>query len=88
MTALIIIILLLVVIVVILSLTIFFYTKKSVFFNDKEKKYITFVINVFKEYGDELGIQSKKDHQKLVDELEKIKSKHFNEKPIKKEIKN
>ena len=29
----------------------------------------------FKEYGDDLGIQSKEQHEKLVEELEKIKTK-------------
>ena len=36
-----------------------------------------FVIDIFEQYGDDLGIQSKEQHQKLVEELEKIKKKYF-----------
>ena len=49
--------------------------KKSVYLSDKEKEFITFVIDIFSEYGDDLGIQSKQQHKKLVEELEKIKKK-------------
>lgn len=48
------------------------------YISDKEKEFIIFVIDVFKDYGDDLGIQSKEQHVKLVEELEKIKNKHFN----------
>ena len=51
--------------------------KKSTYLSDKEKEFIVFVMDIFKEYGDDLGIQSKDQHEKLVDELEKIKKKHL-----------
>ena len=68
--------------VLFLSLAIYYFLKKGVFISDKEKEFIVFVIDIFEQYGDDLGIQSKEQHQKLVDELEKIKNKYFN---IKKE---
>lgn len=69
---------LLTVIVLILSLAIYYFLKKGAFISDKEKDFIVFVIDIFEQYGDDLGIQSKEQHKKLVDELEKIKKKHFN----------
>jgi hypothetical protein len=68
---------LLTVIVLFLALALYYFAKKSVYLSDKEKEFIIFVIDIFKEYGDDLGIQSKEQHKKLVDELEKIKSKYF-----------
>ena len=68
--------------VLFLSLAIYHFLKKGIFISDKEKEFIVFVIDIFEQYGDDLGIQSKEQHKKLVDELEKIKNKYFN---IKKE---
>ena len=64
--------------VLFLSLAIYYFLKKGVFISDKEKEFIVFVIDIFEQYGDDLGIQSKEQHKKLVDELEKIKNKYFN----------
>ena len=64
---------LLVVIVFLLSMALYRFTKKSIYLSDKEKEFIIFVMDIFKEYGDDLGVQSKDQHQKLVEELEKIK---------------
>jgi hypothetical protein len=64
--------------VLFLSLAIYYFLKKGIFISDKEKEFIIFVIDIFEQYGDDLGIQSKEQHQKLVDELEKIKNKYFN----------
>lgn len=63
-----------------LVLTIFRLLKKTNYFSDKEKEFIYFVIDIFKDYGDELGIQSKEQHEKLVKELTKIKDKLNGEK--------
>jgi len=68
-----IVIVLLVVIVFLLSMALYRFTKKSIYLSDKEKEFIIFVMDIFKEYGDDLGVQSKDQHQKLVEELEKIK---------------
>jgi hypothetical protein len=59
-------------------MTIYQFLKKGAFISDKEKEFIIFVIDIFEQYGDDLGVQSKEQHKKLVDELEKIKQKHFN----------
>lgn len=80
MTILYIIILLLVVIIFLLSSGLYHFAKKSTYISDKEKEFIVFVIDIFEHYGDDLGIQSKEQHKKLVEELEKIKKKHFGKK--------
>jgi hypothetical protein len=72
-----IIIVLLIAIILFLSLAILFLIKKGFYVSDKEKEFIVFVIDVFEQYGDELGIQSKEQHKKLTEELEKIKSKYL-----------
>jgi hypothetical protein len=65
----------LVIIILLLSLSIFYFIKKNIYFSNKEKEFIIFVIDIFKNYGDDLGIQTKEQHEKLVNELEKIKNK-------------
>lgn len=72
-----IVILLLVVIVLLLVMTLYLFAKKSTYLSSKEKEFIVFVIDIFKDYGDDLGIQTKDQHKKLVEELEKIKNKHL-----------
>ena len=64
-------------IILFLSLALYLFAKKGTFITDKEKEFIIFVIDIFSQYGDDLGIQSKEQHKKLVEELEKIKNKHF-----------
>ena len=56
-------------------MALYLFAKKSIYLYEKEKEFIIFVIDIFKEYGDDLGIQSKDQHKKLVEELEKIKNK-------------
>lgn len=70
------------VVLILLAITVFLLAgslylliKKSTYLSDKEKNFITFVIDIFAEYGDDLGIQSKDQHEKLVEELNKIKKK-------------
>jgi hypothetical protein len=77
MTILYILIVLLTAIILFLSLALYQFSKKSAYISDKEKEFIVFVIDIFEQYGDDLGIQSKEQHKKLVEELEKIKNKHF-----------
>ena len=71
---------LLVVIVLLLSSALYYLIKRGVYISDKEKEFIVFVIDIFEEYGDDLGIQSKEQHKKLCEELEKIKNKYFKKK--------
>ena len=72
------IIILLIVVIIVLVGTQRILIKKSTYLSDKEKEFVIFVIDIFSEYGDDLGIQSKEQHEKLVTELEKIKKKHLN----------
>ena len=69
------IILLLIIIVLLLSLGLFFFIKKNLYLSDKEIEFIIFVIDIYEQYSDDLGIQSKEQHKKLVLELNKIKKK-------------
>jgi hypothetical protein len=75
MTILYIAITLLTVAVFLLASALFRFSRKSTYFSGKEKEFITFVIDIFEQYGDDLGVQSKEQHKKLVEELEKIKKK-------------
>ena len=43
----------------------------------REREFIAFVIDIFMEYGDDLGIQTKEEHKKLSDQLQKIKEKYL-----------
>ena len=70
-----IVILSLVVIVGLLAIALYRFSKKSIYLSDKEKEFIVFVMDIFTEYGDDLGVQSKDQHEKLVEELDKIKTK-------------
>ena len=72
-----IVILLLVVIIALLAVALYLFAKKSTYISDKEKEFIVFVIDIFSEYGDDLDVQSKDQHEKLVEELNKIKTKHL-----------
>jgi hypothetical protein len=77
MTILYILIVLLVTIILFLSLAFYLLLKKGAFISDKEKEFIVFVIDIFIQYGDDLGIQSKEEHEKITAELNKIKDKYF-----------
>jgi hypothetical protein len=70
-------IILLATIILFLALALYWFSKKSIHVSDKEKEFIVFVIDVFRDYGDDLGVQSKEQHKKLCEELEKIKNKYF-----------
>ena len=62
-------------IIVLLSTSVYYFIKKSIYLSDKEKEFIIFTMDIFIEYGEDLGIQSKEQHEKLVEELNKIKEK-------------
>jgi len=68
---------LLIIAVLLLALALYHLAKRGAYISDKEKEFIVFVIDIFIEYGDDLGIQSKSQHKKLVEELQKIKTKYF-----------
>lgn len=67
----------LIIIIFLLVLILYLIVRKTTYLSDKEKKFIVFVIEIFQQYGDDLGIQSKEQHEKLVEELEKIKKKYI-----------
>lgn len=69
------IIVLLIIIILLLSIGLLFFLKKSIYLSDKDKDFIKFVIDIYQEYSDDLGIQSKEQHEILVKELNKIKKK-------------
>ena len=71
-------IILLLVIILLLSFALYQFSKKGIYLSDKEKEYLIFTINIFEQYSEELGIQTKEQHKKLCDELERIKNKHLN----------
>lgn len=71
------IIIILAIVILFLSSTLYYLMKKNTFISDKEKDFVVFVIDMYIKYADELKINSKEQHEKLVEELEKIKNKHF-----------
>jgi len=77
MVVLYILLILMAIIILLLSLALYHFIKKTAYLSDKEKEFIVFVIDIFTQYGDDLGIQSKEQHKKLAEELEKIKTKYF-----------
>ncbi len=69
------IILLLVVIISILSYSIMKIIKNTLYLSDKEKDMIKFSIDMYVDYGEEIGITDEKQHPIIIDELGKIKDK-------------
>lgn len=75
MTFLYILIVLLLIIIILLSIAILFLIKKALYLSDKEKEFIFFVMEMYIQYATELNIHSKDKHDKIVDELNKIRKK-------------
>lgn len=75
MTILYVIITLLIIIILLLSMGLLFFIKKTIYLSDKDKEFIIFVMDIYEQYSDDLGIQSKEQHEKLVKELNRIKDK-------------
>lgn len=71
------IILILVLIVLILALALSFFIKKNIYITDKEKEFIVFTINMYIEHFADLKLTTKEQHDKVCNELKKIKTKHF-----------
>ena len=65
------------IVVFLLALALYGILKRGTYISDKEKEFILFTIDIYIQYGSELGIQSIEQHKKLCEELEKIKNKHF-----------
>jgi competence protein ComGC len=60
-----------------LALALYFFIRKNIYISDKEKEFIVFVINMYIKHFGDLELTSKEQHTKLIEELEKIKNKHF-----------
>jgi hypothetical protein len=73
----IIVIILLSIAVVALALTLLFFVRKSVYIPDKDKEFIEFTIDMYIQYAEDLKINSPTQHKKIVEQLEKIKTKYF-----------
>lgn len=70
-------ILLLIVVIFFLARALYLFGKKGIFLSKKEKDFIIFVIDMYIQYAEDLEINSKEQHDKIVEELNKIKNKHF-----------
>lgn len=68
----------LLIIILLLSIALVYITKNMVFFTKKEKDFINFTIDVYSDFGEELGVESKEEHDKLVTILKDIQKKHLN----------
>ena len=75
MTILYVVIVLLIIIILLLSIALLFFIRKSIYLSDKDKEFIFFVMDIYEQYSDDLGIESKEQHEILVKELNKIKDK-------------
>lgn len=72
-----IVIILLIVIVLLLSITLFVVIKKATYLSKKQKEFITFAIDMYIDYSEELNITSEGQHDIIVSNLKEIKEKHI-----------
>jgi hypothetical protein len=63
-------------IVLLLSIGILRIVKKATFMSDKDKEFLEFTISMYINYAKELNIQSPKQHDIIVNELEKIRKRY------------
>lgn len=63
--------------ILLLALALYFFIKKSTYISDKDKEFIEFTIDMYIQYAEELNIYSPKQHKKIVEQLERIKSKYL-----------
>lgn len=73
----IIIIVVLLVVAILLSIALVRITKNMVYLTEKEKDFINFTIDIYINFGEELGVESKEEHDRLVEILKKIQDKHL-----------
>ena len=72
-----IVIILLIVIVLLLSITLYVVIKKATYLSKKQKEFITFAIDMYIDYSEELDITSKSQHDIIVQNLKEIKEKQI-----------
>lgn len=70
------------ILIIILALTILLLTiallrviKKATYLSDKEKDIVKFSIDMYIDYGEEIGITDEKQHPIIVEELNSVKKK-------------
>lgn len=71
------IIVVLLIVVLLLSVALVYITKNMTYFTDKEKDFVNFTIDIYADFGEELGVESIEEHNKLVEILRKIQDKHL-----------
>ena len=71
------IIILLLLIIAGLVFVILYIIKKTTYLTKNEKQYLDFVVDIYINYAEELDIVVEDKHEKIVQELEKIRKKHF-----------
>ena len=65
------------IIVFFLSFGLFFLLKKTEYFTEKEKEMVVFVIDMYLDYGEEIGIITDNDKQEVITkELKNLKKKY------------
>ena len=74
---LIIVILLLAIAITAIAIAFLLYIKKSTFIPDKDKEFIDFTIEMYIQYAKDLDIHSPKQHEKIVEQLQKIRNKYL-----------
>jgi len=68
-------IIILALVILLLSIALVMVIKKATYLSNKEKDMIKFSIDMYVDYGEEIGITDEKQHPIIVNELEKIKKK-------------
>ena len=64
--------------VLLLALALLYFVRKSDYIPDKDKEFIEFTIDMYVQYAEDLKINSPKQHKAIVEQLKRIKKKHFN----------
>ena len=62
-------------IILLLSISLVLVIKKATYFSKKNRDLIIFVMDMYIDYGDEIGITSKDKHDLIIKELDNIKEK-------------
>jgi len=60
-----------------LVFAILYMIKKATYLTKNEKQYLDFAVDIYINYAEELNIVVEDKHEKIVQELEKIRKKHF-----------
>jgi flagellar basal body-associated protein FliL len=71
--------------VFLLALALYYFVRKSTYIPDKDKEFIEFTIDMYIQYAEDLDIHSPKQHKKIVEQLERIKTKYLKTNDTKKD---